>query len=270
VAFSNIQTELFLSDTQIRNHKIKIKINNTMKSIRTLLLATVVLLSSSFVYSQTADEIINKHIDAIGGKEKLSNLKTIYVESTLAVMGQEAPAVTSLINGKAYKNEIDFGGQKVIQVITDKDGWGVNPMMGAATPTAMTGDELKANQARLVVGGLLYDYAARGNTVELLGREDVSGTNAYKIKASTKDNVVITYYIDPATYYIIKETQTVTADGQPAETISTYSNYKKTDYGYVAPYTHELTLPQGITITINTNKIEVNKEIDPKIFEMPK
>jgi hypothetical protein len=252
------------------NRKTKIKINNTMKSIRTSLLATVVLLSSSFVYAQTADEIINKHIEAIGGKEKLSNLKSLYVESTLAVMGQEAPAITYLINGKAYKNEIDFGGQKVIQVITDKDGWGVNPMMGAATPTAMTGEELKGNQARLVAGGLLYDYAARGNKVELLGREDVSGTSAFKIKATTKDSVVITYFIDPTTYYIIKEAQTVSADGQPAETISTYSNYKKTDYGYVIPYTHELTLPQGITLTINTNKVEVNKEIDPKIFEMPK
>ena len=109
MAFSIIQTELFLPDSQIGNRKIKIKINNTMKSIRTLLLATVALLSSSFVYSQTADEIINKHIEAIGGKEKLSNLKSLYVESTLAVMGQEAPAITYLVNGKAYKNEIDFG-----------------------------------------------------------------------------------------------------------------------------------------------------------------
>ena len=270
MAFSKIQTELFLPDSQIGNRKIKIKINNTMKSIRIALLTTIALLSTSFVYAQTADEIINKHVEAIGGKEKLSNLKSLYVESTLAVMGQEAPAITSLVNGKAYKNEIDFGGQKVIQVITDKDGWGVNPMMGAATPTAMTGDELKGNQARLVIGGLLFDYAGRGTKVELLGKEDVNGTSAYKIKATTKDNVEITYFIDPATYYIIKETQTVSADGQSAETISTYSNYKKTDYGYVVPYTHELTLPQGISLTITANKIEVNKEIDPKIFEMPK
>ena len=241
-----------------------------MKRTRIALLAAVVLLNTSFIYAQTVDEIINKYVEAIGGKEKLNNLKSLYVESSLLVMGQEAPAITYLLNGKAYKNEIDFGGQKIIQVITDKDGWGVNPMMGAPAPTAMTGNELKGNQARLLVGGLLFNYTARGTKVELLGKEDVNGTSAYKIKATSKDTVEITYFIDPATYYIIKDAQTVSADGQLAETVSTYSNYKKTDYGYVLPYTHELTLPQGITLTITANKVEVNKEIDPKIFEMPK
>ena len=241
-----------------------------MKRIKVLMLAVVTLLTAGIVNAQTADEIINKHIEVIGGKEKINSIKSLYVESSISVMGQEAPAVTQIINGKAFKNEVDFGGQKIIQVYTDKDGWAVNPMMGMTTPTASSEDEVKTNQSNLYVGGLLFDYAAKGNKVELLGQEDVNGTNAYKIKATTKDNAETIYFIDPATYYIIKEITNVSANGQKSEVVSVYSNYKKTDYGYTIPYSQELTLPQGFTINITTSKVEVNKEIDPKIFEIPK
>jgi len=238
--------------------------------MKNVLLAVVTVLTAGFVNAQTADEIINKHIDVIGGKDKIGGIKSLYVESSISVMGQEAPAVTQIINGKGFKNEVDFGGQKIIQVYTEKDGWAVNPMMGMTTPTASTADEVKTNQVNLYVGGLLFDYAAKGNKVELLGKEDVNGTNAYKIRATTRDSAATIYYIDPSTYYIIKEIQNVSANGQMAEVVSVYSNYKKTDYGYTIPFSQELTLPQGFTINITTSKIEVNKNIDPKIFEIPK
>ena len=35
------------------------------------------------------------------------------------------------------------------------------------------------------------------------------------------------------------------------------------------PFSQELTLP-GITFTIKSKKVEINKEIDPGIFEKPK
>ncbi len=241
-----------------------------MKRIKMAMLAGITLLSAGIIKAQTADEIINKHIDVIGGKDKIGSIKSLYIESSISVMGQEAPAVTQIINGKGFKNEVDFGGQKIVQVYTDKDGWAVNPMMGMTTPTASSADEVKTNQVSIYVGGLLYDYAAKGNKVELLDKEEVNGVSAYKIKATTKDNAETIYYIDPSTYYIIKEVQNVSANGQMSEVVSVYSNYKKTDYGYTIPYSQELTLPQGFTINITTNKVEVNKEIDPKIFDMPK
>ena len=43
-----------------------------MKTIGQLLLLVTVLFCSASVYSQTVDEIISKHLDAVGGKEKLT------------------------------------------------------------------------------------------------------------------------------------------------------------------------------------------------------
>ena len=46
---------------------------------------------------------------------------------------------------------------------------------------------------QIYVGGPLYDYAAKGSKVELIGKDG----NAYKIKLTTKENVESTYLIDP-------------------------------------------------------------------------
>ncbi len=61
-----------------------------------LLLAVV---SFSGVRAQTADEIVNKYVDAIGGKEKLQQVKTVYMENTTQVMGNEGPSTSNLIVG---------------------------------------------------------------------------------------------------------------------------------------------------------------------------
>ena len=60
-----------------------------MKTIGQLLLLITVLFCSASVYSQTVDEIISKHLDAVGGKEKLSGHHFSAMEGTVEVMGQQ-------------------------------------------------------------------------------------------------------------------------------------------------------------------------------------
>ena len=220
--------------------------------------------------AQTVDEIINKHIDAIGGKDIINAVKSLYIESTMEVMGNEAPTVTTIVNGKGYKSETDFGGQKIINVVTDKGGWMLNPMMGQTSPEALPADQAKAAQGQLQIGGPLFDYAAKGNKVELLGKEDVNGVSAHKIKVTTKDSTESTLFVDPNTYYILKAVNKLNAGGQEGETTVTFSNYQKTSTGYVFPMAQQITLPQGITLSLTHKKVEVNKDIDPKVFDMPK
>jgi outer membrane lipoprotein-sorting protein len=96
----------------------------------------------------------------------------------------------------------------------------------------------------------------------------VEGVNAFKIKLVSKDSKETVYYIDPATYYVIKRESTANVAGEDITSVSTFSNFKKTDIGLVIPYT--TITNQGFEITITINKVDFNKEIDPKIFEIPK
>src|SRR5687768_11326152 len=103
--------------------------------MKIFLLALTAVLTVSFATAQTADEILTKHIDAIGGKDKLAQVTSIYLESGTEVMGNEMETKTTIVNGKAYRNESDFNGQKLVQVMTDKGGWMINPFAGSSEPT---------------------------------------------------------------------------------------------------------------------------------------
>jgi len=236
--------------------------------MKTLIAASLVAFSSLSVASlraQTADEIVNKHIEAIGGKAVISSVKSLYLEGSIEVMGNEAPSTTYILTGKGFKNELDFNGTQIVQCVTDKGGWTINPMTGQTTATALPADQLKGSQLRLDIGGPLLDYASKGNKVELEGKDSAG----YKLKLTTKDDMKIQFFIDPKTYYISKTIMHVNTGGQDVETVITFSDYKKTDIGYVMAYSQQITLPQ-VTLNMINKKVEVNKAIDPAIFEMPK
>ena len=242
--------------------------------MKTLKLGSFLLLMGTInvatLRAQTADEIVSKHIEALGGKTVVSGIKSVVMESTVDVgeMGQ-ATSTTYIINGKAFKNESDFNGMKIIQVVTDKSGWTVNPPAGQTTPVALTDEQVKIGQTQTLVGGPLIDYAAKGYKLELIGKDTTGGVTDYKLRLTGVTGVEPTYYISAKTWLLDKEVDKVSAQGQEVETTTRYSDYKKAEGGYVYAGTRSVVLPQ-LTLTITNKKVEVNKEIDPKIFDMPK
>jgi len=240
-----------------------------MRSLK-LSLLFLALSFGAITHAQTADEVINKHIDAIGGKEKIKGINSIATEGVISVMGNEAPVTITILNGKGFKSEVDFNGQKIVQALTDKEGWSINPMAGSSDAQKIPDEQYQASKDQLFVGGPLFDYASKGYKVNLAGRDTVGNVNAYKLTVSGGDNNTATYYIDPNTYYIVKMVRNINMNGQEGEIATTFSDYKKTDYGYVIPYSTEITMPQGFTLSSTVKKVDINKEVDPKIFEMPK
>jgi hypothetical protein len=56
--------------------------------------------------------------------------------------------------------------------------------------------------------------------------------------------------------------------GQPMTIITTYSDYKKTDYGFVMPHTYDVNYGYQFSLNVNLKKVEFNKPVDPVIFEL--
>jgi len=234
-----------------------------MKSIKFFLLALAAIATSS-LSAQTVDEVISKHVEAIGGKEKLSQVKSLYTENSVDVMGNAAPQKEYLVEGKGYKSETDFNGTSIVQCVTDKGGWMVNPMAGGTDAQAIPDAAYKSSRPQIFLGGALIDYAAKGYKAELMGKDGGS----FKIKVSGDGNETY-YFIDPTSYYLTKSIIKSEVMGQAVDVTTTFSDFKKTDFGIVLPYAKNIDMGM-FQMSQKTEKIEVNKAIDPKIFEIPK
>jgi len=234
-----------------------------MKSIKILflVLATVTV---SALNAQTVDEVISKHVEAIGGKDKLSQVKSVYTENSMEVMGSSVTQKEYLLEGKGFKSEVEFNGSNIIQCLTDKGGWMINPMMGGTDAQAIPDEAFKSSKPMIYIGGALIDYSTKGYKAELLGKEG----GDFKIKVTADGNETY-YFINPTTYYLTKSIMKSESMGQAVDVTTTFSDHKKTDFGVVLAYTKSVDLGM-FQYTQKIDKVEVNKEIDPKIFDIPK
>ena len=216
---------------------------------------------------QTAEEIIMHSVNAVGGKALLNNIHSIIYEGVSSVMGNDLPTTLTVVQGKGFKAISTFNGMDIISCFTDKTGWMINPAQGLSTALPLPGDAVKAAQQSLTIVPLLYIYQNLGYTAALTGNENINGINAWKIKLG-KEYFNITYFIDPSSWYVLRtETHAIT-NGTDVTSIVTFSNYKKTDIGYIIPYTTESS-NMGYDVTVNYTRITFNPVVDLSIFNMP-
>ena len=231
-------------------------------------LHTIGLFLATFLFTaaqaQTADEIISKHLAAIGGVENWKKVNSMKMEAALDVQGMEVPLNIYQVHNKGQRQEYTVMNMTGYSIITPDAGWNFNPMMGQTKAEPITADELKAGKDNLDLQGDLIDYAAKGHKVELLGKEDIDGTEAFKLKLTRKSGSEVINYIDPSTYYIIRSVSKVKVNGQEVEQKVNMGNYQKLPEGIVVPFSMEM---PGAPAPVNIKKVEVNPTLDPALFK---
>jgi len=232
-----------------------------MKKIKLLAAAVAALACSLPSNAQTADEVINSHITAMGGKEKLKSINTVRFEGTMNAMGQDVGITITKQHETGQRVDISVMGMTGYQINTPTAGWNFMPFAGQSAPEAIPDEEVKARQSQLDLHGTFTDYQEKGVQVELQGKETVENEECHKLKATFKSGNSSIYYISAKTFYLVKSTATRTVQGQEMEIATVYSNYKATPDGYI--FAHTTSTPNG---DINFEKIEVNKPVDAKLF----
>ena len=233
-----------------------------------IILALTFCFAGVGVFAQTANDVINKYIDAMGGKAKLLQLNSVYEEMTISMMGQDIASKVWIVNNKGMRTEMSIMGQKMITVVTKDTGWMVNPMTGNSEPQPLPMAQIKQSMGRLDLRGQLADYGAKGFTATLLGKEAVNGKTNYKIKIAKAGEPDFTFFIDATTYLITKIETTIKANGNNITTDAVMTDYHKTPEGYSFPYTTTITVQPG-EVTSTITKLTVNPAVDPTLFQKP-
>ena len=225
-------------------------------------LLVAVIMSSSFTgITQTANEIIDKYITAIGGKENWKKINSLKMEGNIQVQGLEIPFTMQAVNGKGVRTDGEFQGNSFIDIITPTKGWSQNPMAGKATLQPLSDDELKEKLDAMDIQGAFLDYKEKGSMVEFLGKDEEDGNDYYKIKLTTKNKNETTYFFDTKTYLVYKQETISKQQGQEMKVVVKSLDYQTVEGGVKMPFK----MDQG-QIVLAAKKFIVNGAIDEKIF----
>ena len=234
-----------------------------------LSLAVAAVLTPALL-AQSVDEIVAKHIQARGGMDKLKAVQTIRSTGKMEVgPGIEAPGI--FIQKRPDMTRLDFQvqGLTATQAYDGKAAWAIMPFMGKKDPELMPADETKEMQEEADIDGPLVDYKAKGNQVELVGKENVEGTPAYKLKVTLKNGNVKYMYLDADSGLQIKEEEKRIMHGSEQETEASLGDYREVN-GVMFPFAIENGIkgsPQKEKITVE--KLEINVPLDEASFKMP-
>src|SRR5579871_425684 len=239
-----------------------------MRHYGTLLLAVFGL--SLFAASQTADELVQKNIEAKGGLEKIKAIKTVRVTGRLVagggftgIVGQEN------MRPNLVRETFSLQGMTQVQAYDGATGWQIQPFGGRKDPQLMGDDDMRDLLIDADFDGPLVDYKAKGNTVEYLGHDTVDGDDALRLKVTLKNGDIIYYYLDPDTFLEIRKEVQEFIRGSVRESVLEMGSYKPVA-GVMYPYS----ISQGSKAnpaqqTTIIEKVEVNVNINPADFAVP-
>lgn len=246
-----------------------------MKKIATLLLVTILGFTS--VQAQSVDEILNTYFENIGGLENFKKLKGLKMTAKVNNGGMEIPVeMVNLKDGRQYL-KFNLQGKQITQMAYDGETmWSTNFQTQKAekSPKEAT-DNFKLNANDFP--DPFVDYKKKGYTVELMGKENIDGAEAFKIKLvkepitvdGKKEEDVSYYFFDADNFVPIaihSEIKSGPMKGQISEVIM--SDYQEVDGLYFAFSMKQGVKGQGgqpITIT----KIELNPTVDDDAFKFP-
>jgi hypothetical protein len=233
-----------------------------------VLIAVCCLATISF--SQTADELIAKNIQARGGMEKIKGIKTLRMRGKFEGGGGFTAAVTQENQRPDLIREtFTLQGMTAVQAYDGSTGWQIQPFGGKKDPELMGEDDLRDLLLDADFDGPLIDYKEKGSTVEFLGHDVVDGDDALRLKVTLKNGDIIYDYLDPDTFIEIRKEIQQFIRGSVRDRVVGYGSYKPVD-GVMYPFSISQgpkNHPDAQTTTVR--KMEANVTIDPADFALP-
>jgi hypothetical protein len=244
-----------------------------MKKIFSLICFTLVFAFAA--KAQTADEIVKKYLDNIGGADKLRALSGTKMSSKINAMGMELPLeIINLKNGKMLVKFELQGKEMVQQAFDGTTAWGVNFM---TMKPEKSDNEATENMKRETADfpDPFLDYKIKGFKIESLGKETVEGVECFKIKLTKKPQLsegmevenVHFYYFDTENYVpVLSETEVKTGQYKGMVSQTVFSDYQEVGGIYFPFSITNKAKGQGEGQTLNVTKVELNPKVDEKIF----
>jgi len=226
--------------------------------------------------AQTADEVVEKHLTAMGGREALGKLTSRKIVGTITVSTPQGDisgpleAYAKAPNKSRTYLKLDLSSVGQGEVVVDQrcdgtTGYMINSIQGNSE---MTGNQLE-NMRNGIFPSPLLKYKEAGIKIEVLPKEKVGDKDAIVLLITPKAGSAARQFLDAETYLPIKTVMKLDIPqmGGEIEQTTEFSDLREVD-GVKVPFQMKITNPAQ-TLIIKVNKVEHNTAIEDSMFVKP-
>jgi hypothetical protein len=223
--------------------------------------------------TQTPDEVVEKHLAALGGRPALGKLTSRKSTGTVAITtpagnlnGPIEIAMKPPNKTRAYMTlDLSALGVPDKMVLEQKfDGTAGRTTNSMQGDVEITGSQLQTMRNNLFPSPLM-NYKEAGSKLDVQPKEPVGGRDAIVLLFTPKAGPTIRFFLDAQTYLVVRAiTKTSSPELGDFDQISEPSDYRAVS-GVQVPFVIKTTNPSQ-TITIKLEKVEHNVAIDDAIF----
>ncbi len=246
-----------------------------MRLMAKLLTVAIVLGAAAAASAQTADEIVDKTLAAMGGRATLGKLTSRSSVGTMTVSTPAGDIAGSIEVLNAVPNKsrtlitldlsaVGAGSMVLDQRFDGTSGYALDSMRGNHD---ITGGQLETMKNNLFPTPFLT-YKERGTKLELAGREKVGDHDAFLLNVTPQSGPASKVFIDAQSYLPVKLIMTVDIpDLGSVEQTTELSDYREVDGVQVPFRLHGSSSVQTFTIVVS--KVAHNVTIDESLFAKP-
>ncbi len=210
----------------------------------------------------TAQSVLDKYIQAIGGKKAIEDIRTLVMVSSTEMQGTPIRITQKLASPGKFRMAIEAMGMVVQKIVLNQDkGY----MEAQGQKQDLTEDQVTVFQRQADMQADLHPDQY-GLSYHLLGTEAVDGKDAYVLEELSKDGRKSTRYYDVASGLLVKSINEGEMMGQKMVQTNIYGDYRevKNGKGFKVPFSLEQT-PPGMKVSIQSAEANVTlKDADFK------
>ncbi|UCE41233.1 MAG: hypothetical protein JSV17_17675 [Candidatus Aminicenantes bacterium] len=218
-------------------------------------------------YSQTANEIIQKMIDATGGRKALESIDDSTVSGTIEFVQEGLSGEITIYKKEPSKMRVDVEvmGMVITQAYDGNLAWWVNPQTGAT-------EEMPANEAASMKRDALprdatFNPEKYGISFDYKGKEPIEGKDHFVLEQTYADGFMATLYVDCATYLITKSKGTLDSPIGEVEFEQFALDYKKV-HGLMIAHTITSYANGAESRIIKITDVQYNTGLEESLFIM--
>jgi hypothetical protein len=199
-----------------------------MRSVKKLLFASaLVAVALVPAAGQTVEEIVRRHVEALGGRQVLDGVKDVRMTGTARVPGgSPMPILIEWKRPNRYRLELRVRERRGVQGYNGKSAWEMT-LNGDLLSELRMAPETVANIRRLAEDFLGSLTNLRNKTVRVEGAGSLDGRGIVQLRVSYSDGTEVTESLDSGTFLPVQIETVSRIAGVDYPSVTELSDYRR-------------------------------------------